>query len=184
MDEALSISAMPIADKVIRYLNARYYAVQLAALEKAAGNIGCSFVERSAADAMTPEVEEYLAIAVILARENYIRPKCSGGQHYKNAEFQLEDGYAIALFREIVAALDAIGLRFKIREQGVDSSALESERREWKKPDIELAELVSCAESIPPLSGDGETDPAESAEFMNRFFEVVQNQGGHVHERG
>lgn len=183
MDEVLSISALPIADKVNRYVHAHYYAVQLAALEKAVGNIGCAFVERNSADTMVPEVEEYLAMAVTIARENYITPKCNADEHYRVAEARLEDGYAVTLFREIVAALDALGLRFCVGETGVDWPALARDRDTWKPADIPLTDAVEGFKTLPPLSRSGDVDLSESEDLIKNFFEVMSDKGSQSHER-
>lgn len=132
VDEPVVLSEMPIADKVSRYLQARYYSVQLAALQKAAAAIGCEFAQRSTADYMPPEVEEHLALALVLARESHLRPRCTAAEHHKAVLAQVEDGYASVLFAEVVAALDALGLRFRLHPQGIDWNALMEQQRLWQ----------------------------------------------------
>lgn len=69
---------------------------------------------------------------MILARESYLSPKESPEVHYHAAERRLKDGYAVILLRDILSALDALGLRFYVRPEGYDWEALRAERLEWQ----------------------------------------------------
>lgn len=128
MNGCVVLSAMPIADKVNRYLQARFLSIQLAALEKAASNTGCEFSQQDCADTMPPEVEKHLTFAVAMARLAYLFPNLSADDHYKTAMSQMEDGYACSLFKELVSALEALGLRFRIRESGISWAMLDYEQ--------------------------------------------------------
>jgi hypothetical protein len=132
VSELVSLGAMPIADKVTRFLQARFYSVQLAALEASAAAIGCAFVQRPDAHEMPSDVEEHLAFAVMLAREACLAANESPQAHYRTAQARLEDGYATALLREITAALEALGLRLQVRPQGFDWEAMRAQRLGWE----------------------------------------------------
>lgn len=132
MNQSLDISTIAIADKVNRYVQARYYAIQLAALQKSVQKIGGDFVQQADSDYLPYKVEEHLALAVILARESYLLPKESPSERYRLAESRLDDGFAVILLREILSALGALGLRLRIRPEGYDWKALKEERLEWE----------------------------------------------------
>lgn len=136
MIESINLATMGIADKVNRYLQAHYYTIQLAALQKSVQTIGGAFVQQAHASYLPPEVEEHLAFAVMLARESYLSPKAPTVDHYRAVERGLEDGYAVVLLREIFSALDALGLRLHVRPEGYDLEALRAERLEWKAMEV------------------------------------------------
>ena len=138
MNQSLNLSTMAIADKVNRYVQARYYAILLVALQKSVQKIGGAFVQRAHADYLPPDVEDHLALAVMLTRESYLWPKASPVEHYQTAERRLEDGYAVVLLREILSALDALGLRLHVRPEGYDWEALRAERLEWRTMEVGL----------------------------------------------
>jgi hypothetical protein len=131
MIEPVNLATMSIADKVNNYIQAYFYKIQLAALQTAVEKIGGTFVQRPHSDGLLPEVEEHLAFAVILAREAYLFPKDSPYEHYLIAERRLEDGYAVALLRVIIEALDALGLYLHVQPDAYILKVIEAERHQW-----------------------------------------------------
>lgn len=173
MNDSVGLSAMHIADKVNRFVNARYYSIQLAALEKSAANIGCGFVQRGYADPIPPEVEEHLAIAVLLAREAFVAPELTKKDFYSTVEARLKEGYATAYFREILAALEALGLRFQVQEQGINWDALECERWSWK-PEGGLSEPLP---SLRTAGEDGNLSLDDAEKFVAQFLGRTAGKG-------
>lgn len=173
MNESIALSAMHVADKVNRFVNARYYSIQLAALEKSAANIGCGFVQRGYADTIPSEVEEHLAIAVLLAREAFVAPELTTKDFYSAVEARLREGYAIAYFKEIVAALDALGLRFQVQEQGINWDAMKDERRSWK-PEADAGEPLPLLRTA---GDDGDLSLEEAEKFVEQFLGRTAGKG-------
>lgn len=90
---SIDIATMPIADKVYRYANAKYYKALLDALQAAANEVGCDFALSSRDAAYIPEdIYEHLAFNLVLAREQYLRPAIGSIAHYENAESGMKDG--------------------------------------------------------------------------------------------
>jgi hypothetical protein len=131
MIEPFNLATMAIADKVNKYIQAYFYKIQLAALQTAAEKIGGAFVQRPHLNDLPPEVEEHLAFAVILAREAQLYPKDSTYEHYLIAERRLEDGYAVALLREILAALNTLGLHLHVQPDVSTLEVIEAKRYKW-----------------------------------------------------
>ena len=131
MIEPFNLDTMAIADKVNNYIQTCYYKIQLAALQTAVEKIGGTFVQRPRLDDLPQEVEEHLAFAVILAREAYLSPKESPYEHYLVAERRLEDGYAVALLRVIIEALDALGLYLHVQQDAYILEVIEAKRYKW-----------------------------------------------------
>lgn len=113
---SIDIATMPIADKVHRYANAKYYKALLDALQAAANEVGCDFALSSRDAAYIPEdIYEHLAFNLVLAREQYLRPAIGSIAHYENAESGMKDGYAHLLLRDVLSALSELGLKWRIR---------------------------------------------------------------------
>ena len=111
-----TIGTMPIADKVHRYVNANYYKTLLTALQAAADEVGCAFALSHRADEYIPaDIREHLAFHLALAREQYLRPTLGPIAHCANAESCMEDGFAMMLLDDIMAALSALGLNWQIK---------------------------------------------------------------------
>ena len=111
-----NIGTMPIADKVHRYVNANYYKTLLTALQAAADEVGCAFALSHRADEYIPaDIREHLAFHLALAREQYLRPTLGPIAHCANAESCMEDGFAMMLLDDIMAALSALGLKYQIK---------------------------------------------------------------------
>ena len=130
--EPVDLATMAIADKVSRFVHARYYAAHLHALQSAAEQCGGSFVAQAALGPIPPDVEEHLAIAVLVAREAYLAPWESLADHYATAQRRMSDGFAQALLRDFLAALQALGLQFELSPSGVDREAIKTQREEWQ----------------------------------------------------
>lgn len=158
MIEPLNLATMAIADKVNRFLQAHYYEIQLAALQKAAEEIGGAFVQRSHSDYIPPEVEEYFALAVMLAREDYLYPKESPYEHFLTAERRIKEGYAVMLLRDILAALSALGLHLRVRPEGYNLDALQTERMKWKATAYQVTPTSEAKPTIEPAALDVSVD--------------------------
>ena len=172
MIEPFNLATMAIADKVNNYIQAYFYKIQLAALQTAAEKIGGSFVQRPHLDDLPPEVEEHLAFAVILAREAQLYPKDSTYEHYLIAERRLEDGYAVALLREILAALNTLGLYLHVQPEAYTLEVIEAERHQWA-----IDAYVTTVASFPaseeePTTTKGTEHLGVSVDaFLSCFFE-------------
>ena len=152
--EPFNLATMAIADKVNNYIQTYFYKIQLAALQTAAEKIGGTFVQRPHSDGLPPEVEEHLAFAVILAREAQLYPKDSPYEHYLIAERRLEDGYAVALLREILAALNTLGLHLYVRLDVSTLEIIEAERHQWA-----MDAYVTTIRSLPTSASETEAEP-------------------------
>ena len=174
MIEPFNLAKMAIADKVNNYIQVNFYKNQLAALQTAVEKIGGSFVQRPRLDDLPPEVEEHLAFAVILAREAYLSPKDSPYEHYLVAERRLEDGYAVTLLREILAALNTLGLYLHVRPGVYTLEVIETERHQWA-----MDAYVTTIRSFPTSASEAEPTTTKSTEdlgvladaFLSCFFE-------------
>ena len=174
MIEPFNLDTMAIADKVNNYIQTCYYKIQLAALQTAVEKIGGTFVQRPRLDDLPPEVEEHLAFAVILAREAYLSPKESPYEHYLVAERRLEDGYAVALLRVIIEALDALGLYLHVQQDAYILEVIEAERHQWA-----MDAYVTTIRSFPTSASEAEPTTTKSTEdlgvladaFLSCFFE-------------
>jgi hypothetical protein len=131
MIEPFNLATMAIVDKVNNYIQAYFYKIQLAALQTAVEKIGGAFIQRPHLDELPPEVEEHLAFAVVLAREAQLHPKDSPYGHYLIVERRLEDGYAVALLRQILAALNTLGLHLHVRPEAHTLEVIAAERHQW-----------------------------------------------------
>lgn len=152
--EPFNLDTMAIADKVNNYIQTCYYKIQLAALQTAVEKIGGTFVQRPRLDDLPQEVEEHLAFAVILAREAYLSPKDSPYEHYLVAERRLEDGYAVTLLREILAALNTLGLYLHVRPGVYTLEVIETERHQWA-----MDAYVTTIRSFPTSASEPEPEP-------------------------
>ncbi|MEI7995307.1 MAG: hypothetical protein WCH01_10440 [Methylococcaceae bacterium] len=174
MIEPFNLDTMAIADKVNNYIQTCYYKIQLAALQTAVEKIGGTFVQRPRLDDLPQEVEEHLAFAVILAREAYLSPKESPYEHYLVAERRLEDGYAVALLRVIIEALDALGLYLHVQQDAYILEVIEAERHQWA-----MDAYVTTIRSFPTSASEAEPTTTKSTEdlgvladaFLSCFFE-------------
>ena len=171
MSNLESLGTMPIADKVTRFLQARFYSLQLSALEASAARIGCAFVQRPDAHEMPSDVEEHLAFAVMLAREACLAPSDGPQAHYCAAQARLEDGYATALLREITAALEALGLRLQVQPQGFDWEAMRAQRLGWESR-AHCRPLTPAATDPPAPLEVAAADP-----FVADFFSTLSDRG-------
>jgi hypothetical protein len=159
---------------VNNYIQTCYYKIQLAALQTAVEKIGGTFVQRPRLDDLPQEVEEHLAFAVILAREAYLSPKESPYEHYLVAERRLEDGYAVALLRVIIEALDALGLYLHVQQDAYILEVIEAERHQWA-----MDAYVTTIRSFPTSASEAEPTTTKSTEdlgvladaFLSCFFE-------------
>jgi hypothetical protein len=118
--EEFNIATLPIADKVNCYLQTRYYEMHLDMLQKAAKQIGGTFAQCPQSDCIPPEVEDYLAYAVMVGRVAYLYPLESEYKNHRTVEDWMNDGYGVTLLREILAALDGLGIRFRVQGGGYD----------------------------------------------------------------
>ena len=174
MIEPFNLDTMAIADKVNNYIQTCYYKIQLAALQTAVEKIGGTFFQRPRLDDLPQEVEEHLAFAVILAREAYLSPKESPYEHYLVAERRLEDGYAVALLRVIIEALDALGLYLHVQQDAYILEVIEAERHQWA-----MDAYVTTIRSFPTSASEAEPTTTKSTEdlgvladaFLSCFFE-------------
>lgn len=130
--EPVDLATMAIGDKVSRFVHARYYAAHLHALQSAAKQCGGSFAFETASCPIPPDVEEHLAIAVLIAREAYLSPWESLADHYAIAQRRMTEGFAQALLRDLLAALQALGLQFELGPYGVDCEAIKTQQEEWQ----------------------------------------------------
>lgn len=158
------ISTMPMADRVSRYLQARYFEMQLAALEEAAAGIGCLFVLQAHADDLPEEAREHLAFAVALARERYLAPKSTVQACHAYASDRMADGHADGLLRDMLAALEALGVRPQVQARGIDHQAMRQRQLAWK------AEAASGMDAMSVSPVHERTDPpAGFPEFIDDF---------------
>jgi hypothetical protein len=167
MIEPFNLATMAIADKVNNYIQAYFYKIQLAALQTAAEKIGGAFVQRPHLNDLPPEVEEYLAFAVILAREAHLYPKDSPYEHYLIAERRLEDGYAVALLREMLAALNTLGLYLHVRPGVYTLEVIAVERHQWA-----MAAYVTTVACFPASAAEPSTTKGteDSGVWVNTFL--------------
>jgi hypothetical protein len=130
--EEFNIATLPIADKVNNNLQARFYEMHLALLQKAAKQIGGTFAQCPQSDCIPPEVEDYLTYSVMVGRAAYLYPLESEYKNHRTVEDWMNDGYGVTLLREILAALDGLGIRFRVQGGGYDWIVIkeEIERRE------------------------------------------------------
>ena len=159
--EPFNLDTMAIADKVNNYIQTCYYKIQLAALQTAVEKIGGTFVQRPRLDDLPQEVEEHLAFAVILAREAYLSPKDSPYEHYLVAERRLEDGYAVTLLREILAALNTLGLYLHVRPGVYTLEVIEAERHQWA-----MDAYVTTIRSFPTSASEPEPTTTKGIEDL------------------
>ncbi|WP_066342648.1 hypothetical protein [Azohydromonas lata] len=159
------ISTMPMADRVSRYLQARYFAVQLTALEEAAAGIGCLFALQAHADDLPEDAREHLAFAVALARERYLAPNSTVQACHAYASDRVADGYADALLRDMLAALEALGVRPQVQPHGIDHRAMQQRQRAWK---------AEAASGMDAMSLSPVQERIERPEDFPAFLEDVQ----------
>lgn len=168
----LDLATMPIADKVNNYIQAHFYRIQLAALQTAVEKIGGAFVQRPHLNDLPSEVEEHLAFAVILAREAQLYPKDSPYEHYLIAERRLEDGYAVALLREILAALNTLGLYLHVWPGVYTLEVIAAERHQWAMDAYETTVAAFPASEAEPTTTKGTEELSVSVNaFLSCFFE-------------
>jgi len=161
MIEPFNLATMAIADKVNNYIQAYFYKIKLAALQTAVEKIGGAFVQRPRLDDLPPEVEEHLAFAVILAREAQLYPKDPPCDHYEIAEKRLADGYAVALLREILAALNTLGLHLYVRPDVSTLEIIEAERHQWA-----MDAYVTTIRSFPTSASEAEPTTTKGIEDL------------------
>lgn len=149
-----NIGTMPIADKVHRYVNANYYKTLLTALQAAADEVGCAFALSHRADEYIPaDIREHLAFHLALAREQYLRPTLGPIAHCANAESCMEDGFAMMLLDDIMAALSALGLNWQIKSvEYYDREGLQ--RAQARRTNGGFPPLPEPAASAPSIKAD------------------------------
>ena len=115
------IATMPIADKVHRHVNASYYKVLLASLQDAAREVGSCFSASPFVHYMPADIEEHLAFNLAIARVRCMNPNETIERLHIRAEEQMDDGFALQYLRDIIAALEAMNLRWQIQSrEGLD----------------------------------------------------------------
>jgi hypothetical protein len=103
-----------------------------------------------------------------------LSPKESPYEHYLVAERRLEDGYAVALLRVIIEALDALGLYLHVQQDAYILEVIEAERHQWA-----MDAYVTTIRSFPTSASEAEPTTTKSTEdlgvladaFLSCFFE-------------
>ncbi len=132
MKDALNISTMQIADKVQRHIMASFYTLQLNALQIEAERFGYFFAQADTAATMPPVLAERLAWAMEYLRKSYLYPNCPDGWERKT-DRSMSDGYAQMHCRDILAALEALGIRLQEGPKACVLLAAEDSRQRSEK---------------------------------------------------
>lgn len=171
----LDLSAMPIADKVSRYVQAREFAPQLRALQGEAEMCGCCFAVGASADHMPADVEEHLSFALMVARSAQWAPAASVFAHREYATARMADGAGIALLRDILKALAAMNVHFQIGPAGLNQDHIESKQRFWSRSRAVLADAPTTSLS----SSHGTSQDVE--QLVQSFFKELGMPGREEH---
>lgn len=171
----LDLAAMPIADKVSRYVQARSYATQLRALQGEAEMCGCHFAVAASPDDIPADVEEHFSFALMVAKSAEWSPAEPVSEHREYARARLVDGAAKALLRDILAALAALNVHFQIGPAGLNRDHIESKRKCWGLSRAVIADAT--ATSLPRLNGKSKYDVGSSfSRFLNSWeYQSVKN---------
>ncbi len=165
----LNLSSMPIADKVARYDHALFYAAMLDGLQREARRCGSCFAHGAVADPMPSDVEEHLALAVMIARNAHLTPAAPIEERHACAIRSLDDGFAQAMLRDLVQALAALEIHFRIRAEGLDREHMKSTRLLWSTP---RRPCDATQQPRPSLSVGA--SQANVASFVRSFFKELE----------
>ena len=129
--EGLDFATMSVADKVGRHARASMYLAMLKELKRAADRCGCFFSHRLPPDPMPFEVFDYMSLAMTIERTRFLTRELLTWRDYRSALDSLKDGVAQALLRDVMAALSAMEVHFRIGADGVNHRSIENMRRKW-----------------------------------------------------
>ncbi len=163
-DQPLDLATMPIADKVSRYVQARYYQAHLDALQSEVRRCGGSFACGACPNDMPSDLKEHLALAIMVARDAYLSPADSLARHYELALRHLADGSAQTLLRDLVAALRALGLHFQLSPEGLNRRSIKDRRLEWE----------TTAWLSTPSSPSSAERPTPMTELLTSFYASIE----------
>ncbi len=166
--QPMNLATMAIADKVSRYVHARFYQAHLDALQAEVQRCGGFFACHKYPEYLPPDFREHLALAVMVAKNAYLAPSDSLAQHYAEALRRLADGSAHTLLRDLLAGLGALGLHFQIRPEGLDREGIKAQRLEWGMAACSSKELPTLDRRASKAAVDG---------FVGSFFSALARHG-------
>ena len=167
---SVDLATMPVADKVLRYVQARFFAAQLSALQSEAEMCRCHFVLGGSSDHMPADVEEHLSLAVMVARSATFAPAEPMAEHHAYACARLADGSGQALLRDLLAALSALNVHFRIHPAGLNREHMEAKRMFWGVSRAVLADAPKTrAASLPVGASRHDVD-----QFVQSFFKELE----------
>lgn len=151
MTEILNLCSMAIADKVQRHMMANYYTVQLEALQDEAKRLGYYFASTELA-AITPSIlVDCLAYAVDYRRRSYLYPRLAPEEWERITRDAIKDGYPQVHVRDLLTALEALGVRIQESPEALELITCEESRERRRDADTRDA-------YIPELSTDSTLD--------------------------